>query len=99
MAEKLKKSQLYTFGVGDLCFTLLATMELFYFSIFLTDHARFSLIIFSVILGVTGAADIICALVAGVVLQKTSLMQEEIAQPSNCLARRDIGMNTIFRGC
>jgi GPH family glycoside/pentoside/hexuronide:cation symporter len=73
MAEKLKKSQLYTFGVGDLCFTLLATMELFYFSIFLTDHARFSLIIFSVILGVTGAADIICALVAGVVLQKTSL--------------------------
>ena len=31
MAEKLKKSQLYTFGVGDLCFTLLATMELYFF--------------------------------------------------------------------
>ena len=73
MAEKLKKSQLYTFGVGDLCFTLLATMELFYFTIFLTDHAMFSLIIVSVILGVTRAGDIICALVAGVVLQKTSL--------------------------
>jgi hypothetical protein len=39
MAEKLKKSQLYTFGVGGLCFTLLATMELFYFTAFLTDFA------------------------------------------------------------
>jgi Na+/melibiose symporter-like transporter len=72
MAEKLKKSQLYTFGIGDLSFTLLATMELYFFTIFLTDHAMFSLIIFSVILGVTRAGDIICALVAGVFLQKTS---------------------------
>ena len=73
MAEKLKKSQLYTFGIGDLCFTLLAAMELFYFTAFLTDFAKFSLIIVSVILYVTGAGDIICALVAGVILQKSSL--------------------------
>ncbi len=73
MAERLKKSLLYTFGVGDLSFTLLATMELFYFTAFLTDYAEFSLIIFTIILYVTGGFDIICALVAGVVLQKTSL--------------------------
>ena len=73
MAEKLKKSQLYTFGVGDLCFILLASMELVYFAPFLTDFAKFSLIIVSVILYVTYSADIICALAAGVVPQKTSL--------------------------
>ncbi len=37
MAEKLKKSLLYTYGVGDLCFTLLVCMEIYFFMAFLTD--------------------------------------------------------------
>jgi glucuronide carrier protein len=73
MAEKLNKSLLYTFGIGDLCFTLMVNMELYFFPAFLTDFARFSLIIVSMILYITGVADIVCALVAGVVLQKVTL--------------------------
>ena len=73
MAAKLKKSQLYTFGIGDLCFSLLASIELVYFPAFLTDFAKFSLPISGVIMSVTNAGDIICALAAGVVLQKISI--------------------------
>jgi hypothetical protein len=29
MAERLKKSLLYTYGIGDLCFTLLVCMEVY----------------------------------------------------------------------
>jgi Na+/melibiose symporter-like transporter len=73
MAERLKKSLLYTFGVGDLFLALLINMELFYFTAFLTDYAKFSLIIFSIILYVTSFGDILCALTAGVVLERVSL--------------------------
>jgi GPH family glycoside/pentoside/hexuronide:cation symporter len=73
MAEKLKKSLLYTFGVGDLFFSLLVSMEVYYFTAFLTDFAQFSLVIVSVILYVTGVVDVLSALAAGVVLQRVSL--------------------------
>ena len=43
MAERLNKSLLYTFGVGDLFFTLMINMELYFFPAFLTDYAQFSL--------------------------------------------------------
>jgi glycoside/pentoside/hexuronide:cation symporter, GPH family len=73
MAERLKKSLLYTYGVADMFFLLMADLELFYFAVFLTDHARFSMAITGVILWVTGAIDIACAFIAGVILQKTTL--------------------------
>jgi Na+/melibiose symporter-like transporter len=73
MAKRLKKSLLYTFGVGDLFFALLANMEIFYFTAFLTDYAQFSLIIVSLIAYVTNFADILCALAAGIILQRVSL--------------------------
>ena len=73
MAERLKKSLLYTFGVGDLFFTMLVGVELYYFAAFLTDYAKFSLIIFSIILYVTSFGDILCAPAAGVVLERVSL--------------------------
>ena len=73
MAERLKKSLLYTFGVGDLCFTLMVCMEIYFFIAFLTDYAKFSLVIYSVILYATGIGDILCSLAAGVVLQRVSL--------------------------
>jgi GPH family glycoside/pentoside/hexuronide:cation symporter len=72
MAEKLKKSLLYTYGIGDLCFTLLVCMEVYYFNYFLTDYAKFSLGTSSVIAYATGIGDIVCAFLAGVILQRVS---------------------------
>ncbi len=72
MTEKLKKSLLYTYGIGDLCFTLLVCMEVYFFTLFLTDYAKFSMITCNVIVYATGIGDIVCALLAGVVLQKVS---------------------------
>ena len=41
--EKLKKSILYTYGIGDMFFILMVSMELYYFAAFLTDYAQFSM--------------------------------------------------------
>ena len=73
MVERLKKSLLYTYGVADLFFALMINMEAYFFTVFLTDHARFSLAITGNILGITGLIDIICALAGGVILQKVTL--------------------------
>jgi Na+/melibiose symporter-like transporter len=73
MAERLSKPVLYTFGAGDLFFTLMVNMEVYYFAAFLTDLARFSMGTVNLILYITGAADIICALLAGFILQKVTL--------------------------
>ena len=73
MAERLNKTVLYTFGIGDLFFTLLTNMELYFFTAFLTDYAQFSLVIVGQILWITGAADIVCALLAGIILQRVTL--------------------------
>jgi Na+/melibiose symporter-like transporter len=48
-------------------------MEVFFFSIFLTDFAEFSLEVVGRILAVTSTIDIVCALVGGVILQKVTL--------------------------
>jgi Na+/melibiose symporter-like transporter len=73
MAERLNKLLLYTYGVADLCFTLMVNMELYFFAAFLTDNAQFSLLIVAQILGVTASIDIVCALAGGAVLQKATL--------------------------
>ncbi len=73
MAEKLKKSLLYTYGIGDLCFTLLVCMEVYYFQLFLTDYAKFSLSTGGIIVSITGIGDIVCAFLAGVIIQRVSL--------------------------
>jgi hypothetical protein len=71
--ERLKKSLLYTYGIADLCFTLMMNMESFIFTDFLTDYARFSLNIAQKILWLTGSINIVCALAGGVILQKVAL--------------------------
>lgn len=73
MTERLKKSVLYTYGVADMFLLLMLSMEMFYFTAFLTDYARFPMAAVGVILWVTGAVDLLCALLAGVVLQKMVL--------------------------
>ncbi len=74
MTKKLNKLLLYTYGIADLGFVLMVNMEMYFFSAFLTDYAEFSLSITGYILGFTGLADIVFALVAGVILQKVTLM-------------------------
>jgi Na+/melibiose symporter-like transporter len=74
MIKRLNKFLLYTYGIADLGFVLIASMESYFFSAFLTDYAEFSLSITGYILGFTSLADIVFALVAGVILQKVTLM-------------------------
>jgi len=71
--ERLKKSLLYTYGVGDLFFALMVNMEAYFFTAFLTDYAQFSLAATGQILGITSVIDIVCALAGGVLLQKLTL--------------------------
>ena len=71
--EKLKKSLLYTYGVGDMFFVLMVFMESYYFTAFLTDYAQFSMKTTSAILYSTNFFDIGCALLAGIMLQKINL--------------------------
>lgn len=73
MAERLRKSLLYSYGVSDLFFTLMVGAELYLFSAFLTDYAEFPLHIVGQILLITSLVDIVCALVGGVILQKVTL--------------------------
>lgn len=73
MAERLKKTLLYTYGVPDMFFSMMISMEVYFFAIFLTDYAQFSLVMVAQILTVTSVIDIVCALVGGVILQKVTL--------------------------
>jgi Na+/melibiose symporter-like transporter len=73
MAEKLSKSLLFTYGIADMFFLLMVSMEMFYFAAFLTDYARFSMVTMGVILWITGVVDIVCALGAGIILQRVNL--------------------------
>jgi glucuronide carrier protein len=73
MVERLKKSLLYTYGVGDLFFALMINMEAYFFTAFLTDYAQFSLAISGQIMTLTSLIDIVCALIGGVILQKVTL--------------------------
>jgi len=71
--KELKKSLLYTYGIADMFFVLMVSMELYYFTIFLTDWAQFSMKSVQVILYVTGALDIACVLLSGIILEKINL--------------------------
>ncbi len=73
MTERLNKSVLYTYGVADMFFLLMVDLELFYFTAFLTEYARFSMATAGIILSITGVVDILCAFFAGIILQKATL--------------------------
>jgi glucuronide carrier protein len=73
MAERLKRSLLYTYGIADLFFGLMIAMEIYLFPAFLTDYANFSLAVVGQILLFTSIIDIFCTLLGGVLLQKVTL--------------------------
>ena len=71
--KELKKSLLYGYGIADMFFVLLVSMELYYFNMFLTDWAEFSMTTVQIILYITGVLDIACVLLSGVILEKINL--------------------------
>lgn len=71
--NKLRKRHLYTFGVGDFGFNAMMCMETNFFSAFLTDYARFPLVLAGIIMTITSIADTIASLLAGVILQKSKI--------------------------
>ena len=71
--KELKKSLLYTYGIADMFFVLMVSMEVYYFTMFLTDWAQFSMITVQLILYITGALDIVCVLLSGIILEKINL--------------------------
>ena len=71
--KELKKSLLYTYGIADMFFVLMVSMELYYFTIFLTDWAQFPMKTVQIILYITGALDIVCVLLSGIILEKITL--------------------------
>src|SRR5512142_2849605 len=73
MAGRLAKPLLYTYGIADMFFVMLTSMELYFFTAFLTDYAAFSLAIVGNILIITSLGDIVCALTGGIILQKITL--------------------------
>jgi Na+/melibiose symporter-like transporter len=73
MTRRLGRLLLYTYGIPDLFFGLLLAMEVYFFPLFLTDYAKFSILVVGQILWVTGLLDIVCTLGGGVLLQKTTL--------------------------
>jgi Na+/melibiose symporter-like transporter len=73
METRLTKSTVYSYGIADMFFGLLIAMEVYFFPIFLTDYAQFSLMAAGQILLFTSIIDIFCTLGGGILLQKTTL--------------------------
>ncbi|MDR0311462.1 MAG: MFS transporter [Acidobacteriota bacterium] len=71
--KELKKSLLYGYGIADMFFVLMVSMELYYFTMFLTDWAQFSMKTVQVILYITGVLDVVCVLLSGIILEKVNL--------------------------
>jgi len=60
-------------GIGDLGFSFMVTVELMFFLKFLTDVAQFPLAVAGMISSITGIADLVTALLAGVFIDKMNL--------------------------
>ncbi|NTU89760.1 MAG: hypothetical protein HGA54_07650 [Actinobacteria bacterium] len=66
----LKKSVKGVWGISEVGFSLMATMETVFFMIFLTDVALLPLAITGIIAGSTAIVDAISAVIAGIVIDK-----------------------------
>jgi Na+/melibiose symporter-like transporter len=73
MAERLNKPLLYTYGIADLFFGLMVSMEGYFFAAFLTDYAQFPLMLSGQILWITSLMDIVCVFAGGFILQRMIL--------------------------
>jgi GPH family glycoside/pentoside/hexuronide:cation symporter len=61
------------FGVGDMFFSLMATLELAFMMVFLTDVLKFNVAMAGTIVSITSMGDLITAFVAGGIVDKSTL--------------------------
>jgi sugar (glycoside-pentoside-hexuronide) transporter len=73
MAEKLKKSVIYLYGLPSFGFQLFVTVELMFFSAFLTDAVKMPVALAGSVLMITSIFDLLWVPVAGIILQKSYL--------------------------
>lgn len=66
----LKKSIKGVWGISEIGFSMMATMETVFFMIFLTDVAQLPLAITGIIAGSTALVDAVSAVIAGIVIDK-----------------------------
>lgn len=73
MAEKLKKSVIYLYGLPSFGFQIFIYVELMFFSAFLTDAVKMPVALAGAVLMITSIFDLIWVPVAGIILQKSNL--------------------------
>lgn len=73
MAEKLKKTVLYLYGLPSFGFQMFVYVELMFFSAFLTDAVKMPVALAGSVLMITSIFDLIWVPVAGLILQKSHL--------------------------
>ncbi|KNZ40585.1 MFS transporter [Acetobacterium bakii] len=73
MAEKLKKSVIYLYGLPSFGFQIFIYVELMFFSAFLTDAVKMPVALAGSVLMITSIFDLIWVPVAGIILQKSNL--------------------------
>lgn len=72
MSDKLSKKVLNFSGICDLGFTMFINIELYYWAAFLTDYAKFSLAMVTIILTLTSVIDCIWIPVSGWIIERCS---------------------------
>lgn len=70
--KKINSSIRRFFGVSEIGFSFMATMETSFFIIFLTDVAKLPLAMVAIITGFSGIADAVTAVLAGAIIDKTN---------------------------
>ncbi|MEG0378286.1 MAG: MFS transporter, partial [Eubacterium sp.] len=68
--KQLSKKLVNLYGLPDLGFALFVYVELYYFSAFLTDYAKFSMGTVALILGITAIIDMVWVPVTGIIIEK-----------------------------
>jgi glucuronide carrier protein len=72
VSDKLSKKVLNFSGICDLGFTMFINIELYYWAAFLTDYAKFSLAMVTIILTLTSVIDCIWIPVSGWIIERCS---------------------------
>lgn len=73
MSKPLSKSIKRFFGIGDLGFSFMTSVEMSFFAAFLTDYAAFPLALAGIIMTVTSTVDTILAPIYGIIIDRSNL--------------------------
>lgn len=76
--EKINNKIKSFWGISEVGFSFMSTVETTFFVIFLTDVAQLPLALVAAITSVAGIADAITAMLAGVIIDKVNFKMENI---------------------